>query len=142
MLERFSRYRLLADYLEKKEQELTEHNRKCGLSDEECTSINARRQTNIGVFRAYVIAYLKDNPNLRQDMTFLVRQLPPTEHGLPLEIYVFSKDQRWSYYESIQADIFDHLLAALPEFGLRAFQIPSGHDLRLLTQAVTAGPGA
>jgi miniconductance mechanosensitive channel len=76
----------------------------------------------------------KNNTKLHQEMTFLVRQLAPTDHGLPLEIYVFSKDQVWANYEAIQADIFDHLLAAAPEFGLRIFQNPSGYDLRCLGQ--------
>jgi miniconductance mechanosensitive channel len=93
--------------------------------DQDDMLINGRRQTNIGIFRAYAVAYLKSNPNINQDMTFLVRQLAPTETGLPLEIYVFSSDQRWAQYEDIQSDIFDHLLAALPLFDLLAFQAES-----------------
>ena len=130
MLERFSRFRLLTDYLTAKSMEITEYNRDNKITEEDIQPINGRSQTNIGIFRAYVISYLKNNHHIHQDMTFLVRQLPPTEHGLPLEIYVFSKDQRWANYEAIQADIFDHLFAALPEFGLRAFQNPSGYDMR------------
>ena len=76
------------------------------------------------------IAYLKNHPKIHQDMTFLVRHLQPTSQGLPVEVYVFSNDQRWASYESIQADIFDHILAAIPEFGLRVFQFPSGNDFK------------
>jgi miniconductance mechanosensitive channel len=88
--------------------------------------------TNVGTFRAYVDAYLRNHPQIHKDMTFLVRQLAPGEHGLPLEIYVFTTDTRWANYEAIQANIFDHLLAALPEFGLRVYQSPSGADFRSL----------
>ena len=95
---------------------------------DETSVVNGRRLSNIGTFRAYVIAYLKNHPMINQDMTFLVRQLAPTDHGLPLEIYVFSKDIVWANYEAIQADIFDHILAVVPEFDLRVFQHPSGSD--------------
>ena len=90
--------------------------------------------TNIGTFRAYVEAYLSNQPDINKDMTFLVRQLAPTEHGLPIEIYVFSKEQAWATYESIQANIFDHILAAVPEFDLRVFQDPSGADFNKLAR--------
>ena len=92
--------------------------------------MNGRRLSNIGTFRAYVIAYLKNHPMINQEMTFLVRQLSPTEHGLPLEIYVFCKDKVWGNYEAIQADIFDHILAVVPEFDLRVFQHPTGSDFK------------
>jgi len=88
--------------------------------------------TNIGTFRAYVVAYLQHHPMINQDMTFLVRQLQPTQYGLPIEIYVFSKDQVWANYEGIQADIFDHILAVVPEFDLRVYQNPTGADFRML----------
>ena len=81
--------------------------------------VNGRRMTNLGVFRAYIEQYLKNHPKIHQEMTFLVRHLQPTERGLPIEIYVFSKDQAWAKYEAIQADIFDHILAVIPEFELR-----------------------
>ena len=90
---------------------------------------DGRHLTNVGTFRAYVVAYLRHHPMVHQDMTFLVRQLAPTEHGLPIEVYVFSRDQVWSRYEAIQADIFDHLLTVVPEFDLRVFQSPSGRDV-------------
>ena len=94
--------------------------------------VNGRRMTNVGTFRAYLVAYLRRHPKVHQEMTFLVRQLQPTEKGLPIEIYVFSNDQRWAHYEAIQADIFDHIFASLPEFGLRPYQLPSGADLARL----------
>ncbi len=94
--------------------------------------VNARRLTNVGTFRAYVEAYLRARPDIRSDMVFLVRQLEPTPEGLPLQVYVFVADTRWAVYEGVQADVFDHLLAIAPEFGLRVFQQPSGRDLRRL----------
>ncbi len=130
MIARLSRIEILRDYIKQKEKEIEQHN--TAFLQEKRTLLNGRRQTNIGIFRAYIIAYLRNNENINQDMTFLVRQLAPTDHGLPLEIYVFSRDQIWAHYEAIQADIFDHLLAAVAEFDLRVFQIPSGHDLRSL----------
>ena len=94
----------------------------------------AGRPTNLGLFRGYVKSYLQAHPRINQNMTLLVRHLAPSEKGLPLEIYAFSRDQDWAVYEDIQADIFDHLLAILPEFGLRAFQEPGGADLDLLRE--------
>ncbi len=128
MLQRFKKYQLISSYIEEKEQQITEYNTKSQVDPD--VLLNFRRQTNIGVFRAYVAAYLKANRQLNHNMTFLVRQLQPTEKGLPLEIYVFSADTAWANYEAIQADIFDHLLAAIPEFDLRIFQYPSGADLQ------------
>lgn len=141
MLERFGRIQLLSDYLSVRNKEICKYNREHGVDADDSLLINGRRQTNIGVFRAYVIAYLKNNEQINQDMTFLVRQLPPSEHGLPLEIYVFSKDKRWAHFEHIQADIFDHLFAALPVFDLRAFQSPTGHDFRHLLRPGDDDPG-
>jgi miniconductance mechanosensitive channel len=126
MLERFEKFGLLKDYLQQKKEEISIYNRDHDVDESEL--INGRRQTNIGVFRAYIIAYLKNHPKINQAMTFLVRHLEPTSHGLPVQIYVFSSDQAWANYEAIQADIFDHLLAALPEFDLRVFQYPTGYD--------------
>ncbi|MCF6290548.1 MAG: mechanosensitive ion channel family protein [Desulfobacterales bacterium] len=128
MLERFSRFQLLKDYLAAKQEEIARFNRDHAVDSS--VIINGRCQTNIGVFRAYVIAYLKKHPKIHQDMTFLVRHLEPGPNGLPLQIYVFSNDQVWANYEAIQADIFDHLLAVIPEFELRLFQNPTGHDFR------------
>ena len=94
--------------------------------------MNTRRVTNIGTFRAYVEQYLRNHPGINQRMTLMVRQLAPTPDGIPLEIYCFSADVGWTAYENVQSDIFDHLLAILPEFGLRVFQNPSGADWRAL----------
>ena len=94
--------------------------------------VNGRRMTNIGTFRADVKAYLTNHPMINKEMTLLIRQLAPNEHGLPIEIYVFSKDQEWVNYEGIQSDIFDHILAVVPEFDLRVFQDPSGMDFKRL----------
>ena len=130
LLDTLGRVALISDYLRERQQEILASNRE-KLVDPQGPEINGRRMTNIGVFRAYIVAYLKENPHISQNMTFLVRQLEPTDRGLPLEIYVFSKDQRWANYEAIQADIFDHLLAALPVFKLRPFQSESDYRLKL-----------
>jgi miniconductance mechanosensitive channel len=133
-LARFAKIRYIADYMERKNREIDRHNALLGVAAEDLA--NARRLTNIGTFRAYVQAYLQNHPMINLEMTFLVRQLAPCEHGLPLEIYVFCKDKAWANYEAVQADIFDHLLAIAPEFELRVFQYPSGHDLSLLQNRI------
>ncbi len=115
-----SRFALLHDYLDGKQRELRAWN--AGLAAKGMAPVNARRVTNLGTFRAYVEQYLKHNPRIHQEMTQLVRQLQPTEHGLPLEIYCFTASTAWAEYEAIQSDVFDHLLAILPAFGLRVFQ--------------------
>ncbi len=115
---------LLRDYLQQRHEEIQRYNETHGV--DASRRVNGRRLTNIGTFRAYIEAYLRHHPLINQRMTFLVRQLAPGEKGLPIEIYVFSKDKVWANYERIQADIFDHLLAAVPEFGLRVFQFPTG----------------
>jgi len=131
MLDRFSKIQYISGYIEKKKIEMQEHNK---LEHVDHSSlVNGRRMTNIGTFRAYVEAYLKNHPMINQEMTFLIRHLAPTEHGLPIEIYVFSKDKAWANYESIQANIFDHIMAVVPEFDLRVFQDPSGRDFNKLT---------
>ncbi|HEB68664.1 MAG TPA: mechanosensitive ion channel [Desulfobulbus sp.] len=130
-LEDMAKIELLTDYIRNRQQEIEQFNREHEIDTS--TIINGRRQTNAGLFRAYTIAYLKQNPKIHKDMTFLVRQLKPGPEGLPLQIYVFSNDQAWARYEAIQADIFDHLIAALPQFDLRVFQHPSGYDFRKLT---------
>lgn len=128
MIERFSKIQLLRDYMDFKKKEIEEYN----LAHHVDTSslVNGRNLTNIGTFRVYIAAYLKNHPQIHQDMTFLIRHLQPTASGLPIEIYVFSKDQVWAHYENIQADIFDHILAVVPEFELRVFQNPSGNDFK------------
>ncbi len=136
-IRRFERFYLLKDYIARKKRELDEYNRNLNITDDTVT--NARKLTNVGTFRAYVLNYLKNHPKLHQEMTLLVRQLQPTPEGLPLEIYVFTNDTEWAAYEGIQADIFDHILAIVPEFGLRVFQKPSGRDMRMLLEGAGAG---
>ncbi len=132
MLEKFQNFRIIRSYVTEKQNEINEHNTKLGVVDDHIP--NGRRQTNLGIFRKYLEIYLKNNPYINNDMTFLVRYLQPTESGLPIEIYVFSKEKQLSDYESIQADIFDHVLAIIPEFELRVFQAPSGSDINDLSE--------
>ena len=131
--EKMRRIMLIDDYLASKSEELARWNAQ--LVEAGRDPINTRRATNLGTFRAYVQHYLMSHPNIRQDMTLLVRQLQPTEAGLPIEIYAFTATTAWAEYEAIQSDIFDHLLAILPEFGLKLFQAPTGSDLARLTTA-------
>jgi miniconductance mechanosensitive channel len=130
MLEKYSRIDLIKEYVIARQQEIKDYNKQHNYDNN--LAVNGRNQTNVGIFRAYISAFLKNNAKISQEMTFLVRQLAPTDRGLPIEIYVFSTDQAWANYEAIQADIFDHLLAAVPEFDLRIFQSPSSYDFRFL----------
>uniref|UniRef100_UPI00321628DB mechanosensitive ion channel family protein n=1 Tax=uncultured Draconibacterium sp. TaxID=1573823 RepID=UPI00321628DB len=127
MLNRFEKFDLIRSYVREKEDELKEYNKGKNLAEEDF--ISGRHQTNIGIFRKYLEVYLKQHPKIHDNMTFLVRQLQPMGKGLPIEIYVFSKDQEWANYEAIQADIFDHIFAVIPEFELRVFQEPTGADI-------------
>lgn len=128
MINKFKTYDYLADYVGSTEKLLTEYNKKAKINSG--VIVNGRRQTNLGVFRAYLVQYLRNKPEIHDDMTFIVRQLDPSEKGIPMEIYVFSRIQGWVEYEGIQSDIFDHILAAIPEFELRVFQEPTGLDFR------------
>lgn len=119
MIERFEKIELIENYLERKKIELEDYNLKHAV---EASAVNSRRLTNIGTFRAYLDEYLNQHPGLSSDMTILVRHLQPTSSGLPIEIYAFCNTTEWAKYEAVQADIFDHVLAILPEFELRAFQ--------------------
>jgi len=130
MLERYQEVQYIAEYINHKKAELEEFNQSEKVDNS--SLVNGRRMTNIGTFRAYVTAYLRHHPMIHQDMTFLVRQLQSSQYGLPIEIYVFSKDQEWANYEAIQADIFDHVLAVVAEFDLRVYQNPTGDDIRKL----------
>lgn len=130
MLEELKRIQLIKNYIEQKQDELEVYNKNHGI--DEGVEVNGRRQTNLGIFRKYLELYLRNNPHIHQKMTLIVRHLEPKETGLPMEIYVFSKIQGWVEYESIQADIFDHILASIPRFGLRVFQNPSGADMRAM----------
>jgi len=129
MLEEFEKIHYLADYIRNKKNEMALYNLE--NNSDVSHSVNARRLTNIGTFRAYVQSYLKNHPKIHKEMIQMVRQLPPGENGLPLEIYAFTNDTAWTNYETIQSDIFDHLLAVVPQFGLRIFQKPTGYDIRL-----------
>ena len=128
MLEQFKRIQLISQYIQTRQEEILVYNKKHQV--DESKLVNGRRLTNIGVFRSYVEAYLRQHPMIHKDMTFLIRQLSPSENGLPIEIYVFCKDTNWTAYEAIQADIFDHILAVVPEFDLLVFQEPSGSDFQ------------
>ena len=129
-LPRLRKISLLKDYLSQKEQEIDSWNTQ---NADLANPINARSLTNIGTFRAYIREYLKNHPKIAQEETLLVRQLQPTENGIPVELYIFTTDNRWANYEDIQSDIFDHLLSVLPEFGLRAFQAPSDYSFQSMT---------
>ncbi|RBP52761.1 mechanosensitive ion channel family protein [Arenicella xantha] len=129
-LNRYRKINYITEYIDKKLAEVQAYNEKSNITLD--SSANGRRLTNIGTFRAYVLAYLKNHPDINQDLTVMARQLAPTEAGIPIEIYAFSSDKNWVNYEAIQADIFDHLLAVVGEFDLRVFQTPSGVDLRRL----------
>ncbi len=126
----FTRFALLKDYIRNKEKELADYN--AGLANEVDADVNKRRLTNIGMFRAYAYNYLKNHPKIHEGMTLIVRQLAPGPEGLPLEIYCFTNTTVWADYESIQSDIFDHLLAIVQEFGLRLYQKPAGSDFARL----------
>lgn len=125
-----SRFSLLQDYLAEKQQEIDGWNGK--LAEQGKEPVNTRRITNVGTFRAYVQRYLSSHPGVHQQMTLMARQLSPNADGLPLEVYCFTNTTAWLAYEGIQSDIFDHLLAILPEFGLRVYQHPSGMDIRAI----------
>ena len=142
MTEKFKKIDLIQDYIARKEQELTDYNKANDIDND--VLVNGRRMTNIGTFRHYIECYLRNHDSVNRDMTFLIRQLAPGDRGLPIEIYVFANDTAWVNYENIQADIFDHLLAVVPEFGLSVFQNPSGSDFRSIGnqgQADGAGGG-
>jgi miniconductance mechanosensitive channel len=130
-IERLSRYEMLREYMKRKREVLAQHETdKVGMDSHVLPHI--RKLTNVGTFRAYVFNYLKSHPMIHDRMTLIVRQLEPGPQGLPIEIYCFSNDTEWANYEGLQADIFDHLIAILPEFGLRAFQEPAGTDFERL----------
>lgn len=129
MLERFREIEHISEYLDAKEKEIKQSNLKIGEASLN-NRVNGRRLTNVGTFRAYIEGYLKTHPDINQEMTLLVRQLDTEGRGIPIEIYCFSSNKEWNAYESIQADIFDHLYAVAPEFDLRIFQEPTGYDFQ------------
>lgn len=126
MVEEYKRIDYISGYVSEKNEEIETYNKK--WDEAKNVEANRRNLTNIGIFRSYVISYLKHHPQINQDMLLLVRQLDPTSKGLPIEVYAFTNTTAWTEYEPIQADIFDHLLAVLPEFDLKVFQEPTGRD--------------
>lgn len=127
-IRRFSKFKLLAEYIPEKHREMTEYNRRIGAEE---LAVNLRRLTNVGTFRAYLFNYIKNHPKVHTERTTLVRQLQPGPDGLPIEIYCFAASTDWQAYEDLQSDLFDHFLAVASEFGLNVFQRASGRDLRL-----------
>lgn len=127
-VQKLKKSQLLSAYLEEKLAILKKANSKEDMS----SRLNGRRLTNIGTFRSYLISYLKSHPQINQKMTLMVRQLASSGEGLPLEVYAFSNTTKWAKYEGIQSDIFDHIFAVLPEFGLRIHEAPTGEDIRAL----------
>ncbi|QUG40113.1 mechanosensitive ion channel family protein [Psychrobacillus sp. INOP01] len=128
MINNFKNIHYLSDYVTHREREIAEYNTRNKVN--QSNPVNGRALTNIGVFRAYISNYLKHHPGINQEMTLMVRQLAPTESGLPIEIYAFTNDIQWALYETVQADIFDHLFAVAPEFGIQLFQNPTGNDFK------------
>ena len=120
MIEKYKHYGLIKDYLSEREKDIAEYNKANSIDTSEI--MNGRQQTNLGVFRAYIKAYLNNNPKLNHNLTMMVRQMQPTEFGVPLQIYAFSNDKQWINYEEIQSDIFDHVISAAPMFDLRIYQ--------------------
>ena len=126
MINNYKNIHYLSDYVTHREREIAEYNTRNKIN--QSNPVNGRALTNIGVFRAYISNYLQHHLGINQEMTLMVRQLAPTEHGLPIEIYAFTNDVQWAVYETVQADIFDHLFAVAPEFGIQLFQNPTGND--------------
>lgn len=131
MIERFQKIELVSDYLIEKKNDIQEYNASNKIDTS--TLVNGRNLTNIGVFKVYIEEYLKANPNINEEMMIMVRQLPSSEKGLPLEIYAFSKDKNWKAYENIMSNIFDHILSVVSYFDLEIFENPAGSDFKKLT---------
>ena len=129
-VEDLKKIQLIAPYIEHREKDVAKYNKT--TEADKSILINGRNQTNLGVFRKYADAYLHENPAINKDLFLMVRHLAPTDKGIPLEIFCFCYDKRWENYEHIQADIFDHLIAAVPYFGLELFESPTGSDLTAL----------
>lgn len=146
LCERLKKVHLLREYIETRSAEIARWNEENRVDPS--SLVNGRRMTNLGTFRVYLTNYLRNHPSVHQGMTLMVRQLEPSEAGLPLQVYCFTNTTQWTEYERIQADIFDHVLAVLPEFGLLPFQKPSGGDLARLASRLPpaassgAGPSA
>ncbi|GGH15369.1 hypothetical protein GCM10011418_17000 [Sphingobacterium alkalisoli] len=129
-IEKLKKIVLLAPYIAQRENEIAEYNAQNQI--DQTVLVNGRRMTNVGLFRAYIKAYAQKNPDIHQGLTLMVRQLAPNEHGLPLELYMFTKGTEWAFFEDTMSDIFDHLFAAIKYFDLEVFELPASDDLRLL----------
>ncbi len=136
MLARFRKIQYMADYIDRTQADIDAFNKTLNI-DSHITEVNGRRQTNLGVFRAYLQRYLEHHPEVSHDFTLMARQLQPTDTGMPIEIYVFAKTTAWAKYETIQADIFDHIIASIPYFDLRVYQNPSWNDYKLMAGGIT-----
>lgn len=132
--EQLKKIQLLAPYIIERQSEIEQYNKTTGA--DKSMPVNGRNMTNIGLFRQYINRYANNHPKLRKDMTMLVRQLQSTEHGLPMELYMFTDDTRWAVYEDIMSDIFDHLLSAIKYFNLEVFEAPASDDIRSLRLSV------
>ena len=141
MLERFRKIRLLGDYIDRTEKEYARLNEEQGIGADE-PSINGLRQTNLAVFRAYMMRYLEEKTSARHDMKLAVRMLTPTDTGVPLELYFYTTSIYFADYVQVELAVFEHMVCALPEFGLRIYQSPSGDDIRAWTAAIRAAAGA
>ncbi|MDH3323348.1 MAG: mechanosensitive ion channel family protein [Flavobacteriaceae bacterium] len=130
-IEKLKQIQLIKPYIEHKENEITKYNTK--FEADKSILINGKNQTNLGIFRKYADAYLHENPAINKDLFLMVRHLAPTDKGIPVEIFCFSYDKKWENYEHIQANIFDHLIAAIPYFDLEIFELPSGNDFKVTT---------
>lgn len=129
-IDELKKIKLLLPYINERQEEIDKYN-----NQEEIDSsvlVNGRRMTNVGLFRAYILAYAKHNPNIHKAMTLMVRQLAPQEHGLPLELYMFTNGTNWGFFEDVMSDVFDHLFAAIKYFHLEVFELPASDDLRHL----------
>ncbi len=127
MIEAYKKIHYITDYVVERYHEIEHYNGERNI--DKSSQVNGRRLTNIGIFRVYIQQYLKHHPRIHQEMTLIVRQLASGDNGLPIEIYAFTNDTNWLVYESVQSDIFDHIFAVAPEFGLRIFQNPTGYDV-------------
>ncbi len=139
MIAKFEKIEYLKEYITDKKQELAEYNKKNNIDDS--VLVNGRRMTNLGTFRAYIASYLKHHPFVHKDLIFLIRQLEADNNGIPIQIYVFINQTAWVKYEDIQSDIFDHLLAVVPEFGLRVFQNPSSYNFERIANSIESFSG-
>lgn len=137
-IDRLKKIQLLTEYIAERQAEIEKYNEETGA--DRSMPVNGRNITNVGLFRQYVKRYADRNPKIRKDMTMLVRQLQPTEHGLPIELYMFTSDTRWAFYEDIMADIFDHLLSAITYFELEVFEAPASDDIRKLHLQAFSSP--